>query len=125
MIQLSLTSAVSSLNLNGLNLKKQGYRLYYLSNYAKTTHLKSKKELAYLDLMDGGLMSYEIHRIKPEPEIYQALFEKYRITPNHAVFIDDNEANIAAARKLALHTILFTDHESAIRELETILAKDH
>lgn len=104
------------------SLKEQGYRIYYLSNYAKTTHLKSKKELAFLDLMDGGLMSYEIHRIKPDPEIYQALFEKYQITPGHAVFIDDNEANIAAAEKLGLHTVLFTDHESVVSELKTILA---
>lgn len=104
------------------NLKERNYHLYYLSNYAKTTHIESKKALAPLDLMDGGVMSYEIKHIKPEPEIYLELFKRYDIIPEHAVFIDDNEANIIAGKELGLHTILFTDYENASKQLEDLLA---
>ncbi len=41
-------------------------------------------------LWTGGLMSYEIHEVKPDPAIFEALFARYSIDPKHAVFIDDS-----------------------------------
>lgn len=105
------------------NLKERGYRLFYLSNYAKTTREKSASELRFLDLMDGGLMSYEIHEVKPDPAIFQALFSRYSIDPKHAVFIDDSPVNRDAARKLGLHTVLFEDYATASEKLDTLLAE--
>ena len=103
------------------SLKERGYQLYYLSNYAKTTREKSASELRFLDLMDGGLMSYEIHKVKPDPAIFQALFSRYSIRPEHAVFIDDSPVNRDAALNLGLHTILFQDYETASEQLESLL----
>lgn len=104
------------------SLKERGYHVYYLSNYAETTRRKSLEALSFMSLCDGGLMSYEVKLIKPEPEIYQALFERYPITPEHAVFIDDTLPNLKAAEKFGLHTLLFQDYESAAAKLEQLLA---
>lgn len=105
------------------SLKERGYHIYYLSNYAKTTRQKSLEALSFMSLCDGGLMSYEVHQIKPEPEIYQTLLERFPIVPERAVFIDDTAPNLTAAEKFGLHTILFRDYESASAELEQILAQ--
>jgi len=102
-------------------LKANGYQLYYLSNYAKTTHEHSKDELSFLSLMNGGMMSYEIQKIKPEPAIYHSFFEKYQIIPKNTVFIDDRKPNIEMAKTLGLHTVHFTDYQAAKQQLDFIL----
>ncbi|MCH7566227.1 MAG: HAD-IA family hydrolase [Nitrospirae bacterium] len=55
---------------------------------------------------------------KPDRRIYQVLLDRYSITPNHAVFIDDNPVNVAVAREVGLHGLLFTTAQALRRELE-------
>ena len=43
-------------------------------------------------------MSWQIHYIKPEPEIYQKLITDFKIIPQKVVFIDDLMDNVAEAR---------------------------
>lgn len=103
------------------SLKKRGFRIYYLSNYAETTRRKNPDALAFIPLCDGGLMSCDVKHIKPEPEIYQALLTRFQICPEHAVFIDDSAPNLEAAREFHLHTILFEDYPGASAQLEHLL----
>ncbi len=103
------------------SLKEQGYKLYYLSNFPKTPREKCGDVLRFTNLCDGGVMSYEVHLTKPEPEIYQALLDRYPIDADHAVFIDDLEKNLTAAEAFGLHTIQFTDYESTSAKLNTLL----
>ena len=103
------------------SLKERGFSVYYLSNYADTTRKKSGDALSFRKLCDGGLMSCDVKRIKPEPEIYQELLDRFAIVPDHAVFIDDSKPNLEAAQKFGLHTIHFQDYESASAELERLL----
>lgn len=103
------------------SLKARGFRIFYLSNYAETTRRKNPEALRFMKLCDGGLMSYEVKQIKPEPEIYQALFDRFSILPEQSVFIDDTASNLQTAKKLGLHTILFTDYESASAQLDSLL----
>lgn len=105
------------------SLKKRGFRVYYLSNYAETTRRKNPEALRFMELCDGGLMSYEVKLIKPEPAIYEALFDRFSIIPEHAVFLDDTRPNLDAAEKFGLHTVLFRDYESAAAELDRLLAE--
>lgn len=102
------------------SLKKEGLNLYYLSNYGSFTRENTKKELDFMELMDGGLMSYEVQLVKPNPAFYQCLFEKYQLSPQECIFIDDTAVNIKQAASLGMHTILFTDHASACRSLDEI-----
>jgi 2-haloacid dehalogenase len=41
--------------------------------------------------------------IKPERRIFELLIERFGIEPHSAVFIDDVDANVAAARRLGIH----------------------
>lgn len=100
------------------SIKAKGKKVYYLSNYGESTKKRTIRQLPFLDEMDGGLMSYQLHMVKPDPAFYQALFKRYDIVPEKAVFIDDNAANVEAGRKLGLHAILFTSYDEVCRILK-------
>ena len=62
-------------------------------------------------------MSYQYHLIKPEPEIYQILLEKYNLVADECVFLDDRQDNCEAAQKQGIHAIVFTTKEEAVKQL--------
>ena len=90
-------------------LKNRGYKLYYLSNWSKwgIEILKMQNRLSLLDLFDGGIFSYEVKMRKPDLEIYRYLIDKYNINPSKAVFFDDKEENIEAAKEVGLNGYVF------------------
>ena len=77
--------------------------------------------LDFLSEMDGGVFSYLVGAIKPEPEIYQILVDRYQLTPERCIFIDDREANLASAREIGFQTILFSEYERGRDELNILL----
>lgn len=99
-------------------LKEQGYRVYLLSNYGDFLFNQACPKFAFRNFVDGEVISYQLHVIKPDPRIYETLFEKYQIQPDCAVFIDDMEVNIEGAKQVGLHGILFHDFEQMCQELK-------
>lgn len=102
-------------------LKARGYRLYILSNYGKRSFEINSPRYGFLKLTDGQLISWEVRQLKPEPEIYRSLCSRFGIDPEESVFIDDVERNIEGAQALGFAGIVFTDHDSAERQLEALL----
>lgn len=102
------------------DLKSKGYRVYYLSNYGSFTRELSRETLAFTELMDGGLFSYEVQMIKPSPWIFAEFCKRFDVKPEEAVFLDDNEANIATAREMGFSAIHFTSYEDAIEKLKNM-----
>jgi 2-haloacid dehalogenase/putative hydrolase of the HAD superfamily len=47
--------------------------------------------------------------MKPGPEIFQLVCERFGFAPAEALFIDDSATNIAAAKTLGFQTHHFTD----------------
>lgn len=88
--------------------KDRGLKVYYLSNYSELLYNKTKHLMDFIDLFDGGFFSYQVKCMKPFPEIYKLLLERYRIRPEEAVFFDDRENNAEAARKLGIKSVVFT-----------------
>lgn len=101
-------------------LKQKGYQVLVLSNFAHRAHHDCKDVLGFLDYVDGGILSYQEKTIKPEPEIYRRLLERYRLVPEECVFLDDLESNLAAAAEFGIKTIHFTDKDSAEAELKAL-----
>ena len=104
-------------------LKEQGYQVYLLSNYGKTSFeaARDKGRLSFLPLVDGGVISYEVKLVKPEPGIYEALLQKYRLKAEECVFLDDREENIRAAEAFGMQGIVVEDYEQAGQELKKLL----
>ncbi len=105
------------------SLKEQGYSVYLLSNYGKTSFEAARDHgrLSFLPLVDGGVISYEVKIVKPEPGIYEALLAKYRLKAEESVFLDDRAENITAAEQLGFHGIVVESYQQAAEALNQIL----
>jgi len=105
--------------LNGL--KEKGYRLYYLTNYHDELFEICFNNYDFFKYFDGGVVSAHINFVKPQPEIYLSLLEKYNLDPRNSLFIDDSEKNTIAAQKLGFQTIHLEDPEDLKDKLENYL----
>ena len=82
-------------------LKNNNYKIYLLSNINPTTHdLVKTSEL--FEVVDGYVLSYIEHQIKPYNSIYKTLISRYDINPQESLFIDDKEENVKTANKLGI-----------------------
>ena len=102
------------------SLKEKGYRLYILSNYSGDLFERTKEKMPFLPYMDGTLFSYTCHLTKPEPEIYQHLIQKFSLTPDRCVFLDDTKANVEAAEQAGIHGIHFMGYEDGVAQLKKL-----
>ena len=71
------------------DLKARGYKVYYLSNYGRWPYEQSKSQLGFMDYTDGGLLSYEVHMVKPERTFYLELLDRYDIDIDLHVIEED------------------------------------
>ena len=100
-------------------LKKEGYRLYGLSNWSAETFPQMRDKFDFFKLLDEIVISGEVGMIKPEPEIFQHMLERIGEPADACLFIDDAEANVEQAQKMGFATIQFHSPE----QLETELHK--
>jgi epoxide hydrolase-like predicted phosphatase len=87
-------------------LKKRGFKLYYLSNFPLDIFDEVKSGYFFFKYFDGGLISAEAKFSKPDPTIYKILFYKYSLVAEECLFIDDNEDNVRAAESLGMKAIV-------------------
>lgn len=99
-------------------LRQVGYRMYLLSNYnADFFHAQEPYYQSFLCHVDGVVLSGEEKMNKPDAGLYRALFDRYQIDPERAVFYDDVLENVEAARALGMRAVVFQD----ARQLEALL----
>lgn len=102
-------------------LKQSGYQVLLLSNFPQRIYeIHKKNELQFLDVVDGGILSYREKLVKPDPEIYHLLMKRYQLIPKECVFMDDREENVIAAREVGWQAIQFSTKEKALAELKII-----
>jgi 2-haloacid dehalogenase len=89
-------------------LRDRGTPLYGLTNWSAETYPAALRRFAFLRWFRGILVSGEVELIKPDPRIFALLIERFAVEPRRAVYIDDVEANVAAARRFGIHGIHFT-----------------
>ena len=99
-------------------LKAKGYTLYLLSNASRRQH-EYWHDIPGSECFSGTLISADLHLLKPEAAIYQALFDKFRLKPSSCVFIDDFPPNIEAAENSGMQGIVFHDAQQLREELKT------
>lgn len=102
-------------------LKKSGYKTYILSNFGqeKKESLEQKGVFRFLKHTDGYLFSYELHKIKPAPEIYEELLKKYNLNASECVFIDDVIENVNGAQNVGIIGIQFNTIEQVCDDLNS------
>lgn len=101
-------------------LKKKGYKVWYLSNFAYKTAVECADSLTFIPYMDGGILSYQDKVVKPDPAIYKLFLERFKLTAEECVFLDDTLKNIEAAEAVGIHGICFKTKEQAVEELRKL-----
>lgn len=96
---------------------KEKYKLYGLTNWSAETFPIALKRFSFFQVFEGILVSGEEKLIKPDPQIFQLMMEKFNLNPSHCLFIDDNEKNVLAARNFGIDTIHFSTPENLLEEL--------
>lgn len=74
-----------------------------------------RRVLADEDLLDPLFLSCELKAVKPSPESFQAVQAGLGVEPGEILFVDDGEANIAAAERAGWDGVRFTSN-AALRE---------
>jgi len=92
-------------------IKKAGHSLYYLSNIHEETRDYLLRKYEFFNMFDGGVFSCDVRSIKPSPEIYRHLLDKYKLSPGDCLFFDDVQENIDAAKKEGIQSVQFTGAE--------------
>ena len=103
------------------DLKARGYHTYYLSNYGEQVRRDTADSLDFMKEMDGGIMSYEVHQIKPDAEIFHTLLDRYGLKAEESIFLDDTNINVDAACGVGMKGLLVESQEQAIRDLNALL----
>ena len=101
-------------------LRDAGVALYALTNWSAETWPIAVERYPFLAWFRGIVVSGEVRAAKPEAAIYRALVERYGVVPADSVFIDDQPANVEAARHLGFRAIRFTGADPLRGDLEDL-----
>jgi len=106
-------------------LRAAGVPLYALTNWSAETFAITRGRFEWLDWFDALLVSGEERMTKPDPAFFRLLLDRFGLDPGATVFVDDSEANVAAARELGIDAVRFTGPDRLRRELSArrILAR--
>ena len=91
-----------------------GYRVYLLSNAGRKIS-EHREIIPHIGRFDGVVFSGDEGLVKPDPALYRRLTDRYGLTPEECLFIDDNEANLAAAAALGWQTYRFAGDVDALQ----------
>lgn len=101
-------------------LKNAGYHLYLLSNFHYEAIQSMFDQYDFFHIFEGGVISAYEQAVKPEEKIYHILLERYHLSPQECLFIDDSLANILTAKRLGIQGIHLPYNSSLMTEIKNI-----
>jgi len=81
------------------------YPMYGLTNWSVETLPLIYNRYPFFKKLNGIIVSGKEKLLKPNPEIYKRLLQKFEIDAKSTLFIDDNKDNIDTAKSLGFYTI--------------------
>lgn len=115
-----LFEKVFSLNEDMASLLKKlrkKYRLVVCSNTNEANFEFIRKKYKIMDAFDDYVLSYKVGSLKPEKKIYEVTVDRVWF-PENAIFIDDLQENIDAAKKFGFLPAHFKDVPDLEKKLE-------
>jgi HAD superfamily hydrolase (TIGR01509 family) len=98
-------------------LKAAGRPVYALSNFASVKFAVARRMFDFLNEFDTAVISGHVGVVKPDPRIFEILFERVGRRPSELLFVDDSAANVRAAEALGMAAIHFRPGVDLEREL--------
>ncbi len=105
------------------SLRDEGYRTGLITNNVREGSATWRAMLPLDELFEVVVDSSEVGMRKPSPAIFHHTLELLGgVAAEQAVFLDDSPGNVEGARRAGLHAILVDDPDSAITDLDQLLA---
>jgi len=98
-------------------MRENGVRTSILSNMPITLRRHLAEHAHWLNDFECAIWSCDVNSIKPEPQIYERALLELGVQPADALFLDDKDENVTAARELGIHGIVFENTAQAWAEL--------
>ncbi len=96
----------------------QDFPVWLLSNTNDFHYDLLIQKFPFMQWVKGGIYSFMVGSMKPEPLIYQKAIRKSGFRPEEILFIDDLESNVLAGRDQGLNSIHFSDYAAFCEELK-------
>ena len=90
-------------------LKGRGEKVYAITNFSREKWAECLIRFPFLQNFDGVVVSAHEGVIKPDPEIYQILLQRYGLAAPDCIFIDDSARNIETARRVGMKAVHFVE----------------
>ena len=96
------------------------YRMMTINNESAELNAHRLQVFGLRDIFATFFTSCWVGVLKPSRQIYERALVMSQAEPAAAVFIDDREHNLATARRLGMHTILYQDAPRLRRDLAAL-----
>jgi putative hydrolase of the HAD superfamily len=101
-------------------IHSSGMKTALLSNMPHDMIRYVRQEFDWLNQFDHQTFSAEVSLIKPDPAIYEHSLRGVGAAASEALFVDDKEPNIQAARALGIRAIQFRSVEQLRSDLKEL-----
>lgn len=101
-------------------LQDAGYRTSILSNMQHDMIDHVRRSFPWVKRFHCQIFSAEVRSVKPEPLIYEKCIECLAVEPDEALFIDDRDVNLAAAREQGIPGVKVESMAQLRAELEAL-----
>jgi 2-haloacid dehalogenase len=98
-------------------LRDAGFPLYGLTNSSSEKFTIVRKKFPFLESFEWIMISGEFGLIKPDPRMFEVFLKQSGLKKSDCLFIDDTEANVAAAVHAGWKAIRFRSADQMTAEL--------
>lgn len=107
-------------------LKEKGFKLAVASNSIRNTVNVMMNKSKLEEYFDFFLSNQDVTNAKPDPEIYTTAIQKFGLTPQECIIVEDNERGLKAAyasganvlKVETIHDVNFDNVNAFIKEVE-------
>ncbi|MFK7861341.1 MAG: HAD family hydrolase [Granulosicoccus sp.] len=103
--------------------RDQAVPMYVLSNMQAHAWEYLQKTFECFSWCKGIVVSCEARLIKPDPAIYRHVCDKFSVTPESCVFIDDMKENIDAAIAFGMDGVQMTDKHNGGEVIDGVVSR--
>jgi epoxide hydrolase-like predicted phosphatase len=105
------------------SIKRDGLPTALVTNNVAEFRAHWRATIPVEELFHHVVDSSEVGLRKPDPKIFELALERLGVAPRQAVFLDDYEGNVEAARRVGIHGIVVDeDYGAALDELRRLLS---
>ncbi len=107
-------------NVELLNLLKDRYTLYGLTNWSAETISVAYERFPFFSEFKGIVVSGQEKLVKPDRRIFELLLDRYNIEVTETIFIDDNIINVGVANTMGMTAVHCGSHGGLHEKLKVL-----